>query len=550
MPPDRSEARGWWLFWRTTLLGAVLVAILTAPTLTHPTTAGRLDTDDGRFSIWNVAWIDHALLTDPGSLLDANIMWPHKGTLAYSELNLVAGILGLPWYAVTGSALAALNGAVATALLLCFVVMWALVRRLSGSDGAGLVAATAFTFCPYMTARTAHVQLLMIFAFPLVMLAYHRLAERPNVWRGVELGAALAVAALACGYYGIFAGCSLAALALVLAKRDKAYWVGLGIAVLAGAAFLYPVFRLFAAARVASGSTFLRRAVQSDGYSANWSSYLASSAVAHDWWLPALARWQQWEDVLFPGMAVIALAVVGLVEVWRGIRPRVVVGYVVMAAVACWASFGPRAGLYWLLQQGVPGMTLLRAPSRFGVVATFALAVVAGFGVARLERRRRWLPAVLVLLVACELSVRTPEHGWPSWPLRDLPPVPAAYSKLAGLPRAPLVEFPFPYTPNTFHTHGWPMFWSTYHWQPMVNGYSDVTPPDMYEIALPINAFPDAASFAIMKARDVRYVLWRLEDYDEAGRQVITQRLRDYEAYLRPLLRGPDIWLYQITRWP
>src|SRR5262245_43995702 len=102
-----------WPATRATLIGLGLVYILTAPTLTHPTTVGRLDTNDGRFSIWNIGWIGHALLTEPARLLDANIFYPHTGTLAYSELNLVAGIFGLPWYAATGSSIAALNGAVA-----------------------------------------------------------------------------------------------------------------------------------------------------------------------------------------------------------------------------------------------------------------------------------------------------------------------------------------------------------------------------------------------------------------------------------------------------
>lgn len=70
------------------LVGAVLVVLMTAPMLTRPQSVGRVDTNDGRFSIWNVAWIDHALLTDPRHLLDANIFSPHTGTLAYSELNL------------------------------------------------------------------------------------------------------------------------------------------------------------------------------------------------------------------------------------------------------------------------------------------------------------------------------------------------------------------------------------------------------------------------------------------------------------------------------
>jgi hypothetical protein len=548
-PPDAPA--GWQSWVRASLVGAVLVTVLTAPTLTRLTTAGRLDTNDGRFSIWNIAWIGHAMLSDSATLLDANIFWPHTGTLAYSELNLVAGLLGLPWYAATGSPLAALNGAVTTALLLAFVSMWALVRRLTGSSGAGLVSATAFTFCPYVSARTPHVQLLMVFVFPLVLLAFHRAVERCTIARGAALGASLAVAALACGYYGIFAALALALFAVWFAKSTAAYWRTLAAAGLTTAVMVAPVYAAFAAARSASGAVLGERAEQAAEWSANLSSYLASSAAAHAWWLPALRAWSPWVDVLFPGAVVVVLAVLGVAA--RRHRPearRVVPAYLALSLLAAWASFGPAAGLYGVLNGVVPGMGLLRAPARFGIVATFGLAVVAGFGAARLERARPWLAAVLVLVTAAELGVRTERWGWPSWPLQTTAQLSPAYARLATLSRAPLVEFPFPYVATDFHNHAHAMYWSTYHWQPLVNGYSDVIPPDFVEIALPINGFPDEASFAIMQDRQVRYVLWRVDRYDEESRRVLEQRLARYPEALRVILRTPAEWLYEIRSYP
>ena len=73
---------------------AVLVAVMTYPTVTGFDTLGRIRSGDGKFSIWNIGWIGHALLTDPAELYNANIFHPHTGTLAYSELNLVAGVFG------------------------------------------------------------------------------------------------------------------------------------------------------------------------------------------------------------------------------------------------------------------------------------------------------------------------------------------------------------------------------------------------------------------------------------------------------------------------
>jgi hypothetical protein len=314
---------------------------------------------------------------------------------------------------------------------------------------------------------------------------------------------------------------------------------------------LAPVYWIYAQAREASGASEVVRTLDdARGWSANLASYLASSAVAHEWWLSALQARQRWNDVLFPGLGLVLLAGYGAIAMRSAETRRIRWTYAGLAVVACWASFGPDAGLYQVLFVTVPGMSLLRAPARLGILVTLALAVLAGFGAARLVRRRSWLSAALVVMIAAELGVRTEAWGWPSWPLRETGPLPAAYRRLAELPRGALVEYQFPYERSNFHNHATAMYWSSYHWQPLVNGYSDLIPADFGDIVLPINYFPDAESFRIMKARNVRYVLWHIADYRGAGEAVITERLERYAAYLRPLARDDDIWLYEITGWP
>lgn len=536
---------------RATLVGGVLVWLLTAPTLTLPAQVGRIDTNDGRHGIWNVAWVARTLTTQPRRLLDANIFHPHTGTLAYSEMNLVAGALAVPWYVLTGEPLAATNGAIAVALVLAFVLMAGLVRGLSGSEAAGLVAATAFTFCPYVSARTAHVQLLMILGFPLVMLAFHRTAAQPSVPRGVVLGASLAFSALACGYYGIFAGLMLAVAGLVAARLDRRYWTALLAAVATSAILLGPVYVAFVRARAASGVPPLRWLPEhAREYSANLSAYLASGAFAHSWWLDALAGVQMWKDVLFPGIGVVLLAAMGVRAAWCTPHRRVVLIYGLLAVTSFWASFGPDAGLYRLIYLLVPGTALIRAPARFAIVVTFALSVLAGFAVARFEHRWRWLPALIVCLLVAELGVRTPQWGWPSWPLHVRPPLTAADRYLARLPTGVVLEFPFPYVRNDLHNHARAMFWSTYHWHPLVNGYSDLIPADFTDMAVQIRNFPDGTTFELARQRHVRYVLWRIDRYDEASRRVLQQRIEAWSSCLMPLVVEPDGWLYQVIRWP
>ena len=130
---------------------------------------------------------------------------------------------------------------------------------------------------------------------------------------------------------------------------------------------------------------FVRRAEDARLFSANWASYVASPAVAHDW----LLRWlgdRPWRDVLFPGVLPLALGGVALFSM----RPSRVVGfYAVLGALALWASFGPDAGLYAAFQSVLPFFSLLRASARFGLLVTLAAAVLGGIGAATLERRLR-----------------------------------------------------------------------------------------------------------------------------------------------------------------
>ena len=67
---------------------------------------------DGRFAVWNVAWVAHALTTSPADLFDANIFYPHRRALAFSEANIGAGTLAVPVWAATHNPFAAHNSVV------------------------------------------------------------------------------------------------------------------------------------------------------------------------------------------------------------------------------------------------------------------------------------------------------------------------------------------------------------------------------------------------------------------------------------------------------
>ena len=57
--------------------------------------------------------------------------------------------------------------------------------------------------------------------------------------------------------------------------------------------------------------------------------------------------------------------------------------YVLTAALAFWASFGPDAGLYRVLFDTIPIFSFLRAPARLGMLVALSLSLLASAAVAR-----------------------------------------------------------------------------------------------------------------------------------------------------------------------
>ncbi len=491
------------------VVASVAAIVMTWPLVTGLDRLGRTaNSGDARVSVWNVAWVAHALLTDPIDLFDANIFHPHKNALAFSEANLVPGVLALPAWWLTGNAETAHNVVVLFSFAASVITMWLTARRLTGDGWAAATAAALFAFCPFLFSHTAHIQLLMAAGLPLALLMMHRLADDPTTANGLWLGLALAAQALACAYYGIFAGFMVAYLTVFFALsrglwRSRGYWTAVTCALVISVLLVTPAFSHYL--QLQSDTGFGRSLDDAGMYSAYWRSYLASAAHAHNWMLSIIKDWNH--EVLFPGFLAIVLGVVGIAAMAAGPASgerrlsgdrETLALYGSLGLFALWASLGPRAGLYTLLYEVVPVFSLLRAPGRTGLIVTLILALFAAFGV-RALRRRLTGRAGTVLAVGCCLAALLELTGVPfDW--REAKPIPRAYEVLAQMPRGAVAEFPFYERRIDFHLHTVYMVNSTRHWQPLINGYSDYIPPDFRTLAVTLASFPSPRELRSLEA--------------------------------------------------
>jgi hypothetical protein len=94
------------------------------------------------------------------------------------------------------------------------------------------------------------------------------------------------------------------------------------------------------------------------------------------------------------------------------------------------------------------------------------------------------------------------------------------------------------------------MLYSTAHWRPLINGYSDHIPSTFRAMVVPLSSFPNPESFAILKRLRAQYVVFHLNLYDHRAVGDLKARIAQYREYLRPIRLEDPVWLFQITAWP
>jgi hypothetical protein len=559
-----SSARPWSIRIRNAALVG-FAALAASILMTWPLAAGMghlgrtQNSGDGRFAVWNVAWVAHALVTNPGGLYDANIFYPHRKALAFSEANIGAGALAVPVWAATHNPYAAHNSVVLFAFSASVVFTWLLVRRLTGDGGAAATSAVLFAFCPYLFSHTAHIQLLMAAGIPLSLLAFHRLGDAPTPARGAALGLALAAQAMSCAYYGVSAGLTVgyATIFYAWSRRlwtSRAFWTAIGIAAALSVGLVVPFFLPYL--QIQQDAGFSRSLDDARQWSAYVRSYMASGANVHAWMLPLIRDWNN--AVLFPGFVSIGLAIAGAWMVCR--RAGTIEGtarlsrsretallYGSIALVTFWASLGPRAGLYTVLHETIPVFSFLRAPERMGVVVALCLAVLAAYAV-RAFRERAPRHRAAIAAIACAVALFELNAIPFDW--RPADPIASAYGTLARMPRGPVAEFPFYNRRIDFHLHTRYMLRSTVHWQPLVNGYSDHIPGEFRTLANTLATFPSKDAFDALKGHRVRYVTLSRAGYGHTTWPEAERLLQPYLPHLKRVADDGELVIYEVVSWP
>ncbi len=482
---------------------------------------------DAELTAWIVSWIAYALPHEPKHLFAGNIFQPDSKVLAYSEPFFVPAIMGAPVRWLGGSAVLTNNVLLLAGLWLTALAGWWVVDKWTGSFSAGLVAGAVLAFNSHLLTRLPHLQAAHAWGLPLVLYATERLLgdrdERSPVARIAILAFVLAAVATTSVYTLMFAAVVMSVEAIFSARSFStlARLAAAGLlALLIASPVLWPYFQF--------ASEGARRPLeQAAELSAAPSAYLVSLSRLDAIW--SRRFFTRDINVLFPGIVAILLSTAGIALSDRGSRKRIGILVAIMF-LGFVLSFGPATAFYRIAYAIVLPLQGLRVPARFGFLVTFAVALLAGLGVAALERRTRQAIARAALGVAAVVAV-TAEAWHGPVPTVPFTGVPSIYKLLDAEPQpALLVEAPF-WPAEAVFMNGEYVLNATEHRTPIMNGYSGVT-PDLYrKRALWFWFFPEQWAIDTMRKEGATHVMVHLEQFANEAESVKTAlaRQRDLE---------------------
>ena len=500
--------------WTAAGIFALLTVVFTWPQ------AARLlsvpDSLDTTFSMWRVAWIAHQLVADPAHLFDANIFYPLKHTLAYSDAVLAEGLAGAPLHWMGVPTVVVYNLLVLSGFWMSALGAFLLVRDLTKSSAAGIVGGMIYAFAPFRFDHLIHLEMLWAQWIPLAMWMMHRTLQTGKWRHGIATGVLIGLQGLSCVYYTIFLATILVVVGpVLLTTAAPGMWKRATLSLAAGAlvtiAMLLPYARAYNTARADVGVR--ERMLTLQGFSVGPKHYLVATPnnVLYG---QATKSISVHERRLFMGFLVMGLMVAGL---WPPIN-RVRIAYAMALAIAVDISFAHRGLLLGWLYDHVSVYQGLRVPTRIGQLALLAAAVLAGFGVARvlswIEARRSHLVRRAFLVICLVVGA---EYLMYPVPLVPVPTQASASSAwLRDQPAAPVAVLPVPR-----HNVDWRRFIiesryefeSIFHWRPLVNGYSGFLPPSFYVNNERLLGFPSDEAVAHLRQLGVGYVVVREKYY-------------------------------------
>ena len=514
-----------------------LAIVHTWPLALAPGTYSRNDNGDAQLNEWILAWVEHALVRNPLHLFQANIFYPARDALAFSEPLIAPALLGAPAAWLGASPVLVFNLMVIAGFALSAFAGYALMVRWTNDRAAALLTGTTLAFNTHTLTRLAHVQGIHIYGLPLALLTTDRIITHARIRDGLWLAAWMTVMAYTSGYLLVFASLMVAVAAIVRVREWLPRWrpvlAALALAAFAAALAILPLWIPYH--RVATEQGMVRSLAAVGEFSATPKGYLAAAGTVH------FSTWsgrffKNPVDSFFPGVVVIMFSCVAIARAvgrgrdqQQGLLRRRVLMLAAIGVVGFVLSLGTATPVYGWVYRIFPPMQGLRAAARFGNLFLLAMSALAGLGLAQLRRRYPRSRAAAALAIAA-VAIANVEALRAPFEYRPFAGVPRLYRLLADEPRVVLAEVPF-FPPQAVFENAEYVLNSTAHWRPLMNGYSGYTPASYVGYAAVFWYFPRDYAIDAMKRAGVTHVMVHPERFGHEATDVLSaiEKRPDFE---------------------
>ncbi len=522
--------------WMVVGLFVALTIAMTWPFPRHLADSVLATGTDTDLTIWILGWDVHAFTHQPWSIFDANIFYPFRHTLAYSENMIGSALFAAPIIWLGGSPVLAMNVLILASIALSGLGASLLARRLGLHTPAAVLCGLVFAFAAPRFMRLDQFHLTTVHWIPFCLGYLHGYFEEGRP-RDLRIAIAFfSLQAITSGHGAVF--CALAIGVVIVARLIGRTPVMLGRrlrdAGVTGALLLVPPLLIFLPYRAAQREIGLRRGL--DGWDIATSSFVSSPTYVDAWLRHVLPSWP-WLSAppdawLFPGVLPLMFAGAAVI-VWRRSPwrpPAWTWAYLALAILCVWLAIGPPFGLWgWIYR--LPGLNFIRVPTRFMILGVLALAVLAASGFERLTRRQspsavRWWAGVASVLLLAEFVVPPFE---PIAYRLDIPEIDRYVATLPG--RVAVVDLPLPDSRSVItreeRTSRY-MIHSLAHFRPIFEGYSGIQPPGYEDVYWQLTTFPDERSLQTLARLGFTHVILHTSLVPEVERAQVDARFHAF----------------------
>ena len=541
------------------LIFTALSILYTWPLVLHLPNAVT-NSGDPLFYAWNLSHNLQAVPLGIDKIMNTNIFYPTTNTIAFSDTLFTQTLLTFPLLLITRNPIFVENFYIIFSFILAGFGAYILALELNVSTMGALVAGIFFSFSYPRLGQLSHISIASSFLLPFFFWRIIKFFSQATVQNALFCILTFLLLLGSTIYFGIIAGFGAVIFIGVMLIKNKNYrsvlWnkkilitISFIATIIMSLVILYPYIIL----RVEHPE--IQRSydeISSRGaYQKDFLSVLATSTI-----LSRILPSDEGERSLYPTLAALVLSLFGIIA-YKKSKNQFLLALLGVGIFGFLLSFGPaRPFTFGPLDTGyiplpyafflkvLPILYIIRVPSRFIILFTLALSVLAGMGFDFYKKKSLLLVSLLVLLFFME----TIQKPLPLIPIPAETEIPAVYASIKNdssvrtIIELPIVEerdrvrqLPIQdqvrlrfnevsiHTPLVLETYR--TYFSLFHKKQMVNGYSGFVPQSFHDAVEEMSYFPEERSISYLKRKKISHVIIHLWEYSEDQKISLMQKL-------------------------